>query len=366
MANEEVFGTDDVTNPTRPRPLVTMVLPMYNESAVFSSSMTDLIDALDAMADRYRFEILIVDDGSTDGTRQLAEQFASVRDEVRVLSHRVNFELGQALRFAFRQSKGDYVVTFDADLTYSPDHVERLLTTIEQTAARIVIASPYMKGGQTIAIPFTRRVLSRYANRFLAFFNQDDLSTITGMVRAYDGPFIRTLDLKAVGADINTEIIQKAQILRARMVEIPATLDWSAMPQDRGARFNRRLYWNTAKQLASGFLFRPFLALVLPGLFLLAAAAVFGVWIVADVASDTGSLGLVESVHDSWRDIPAAFLAFGLLLMLSFQLLLLGLVTFQSKRYFDELFHLNTMVLREVSDEPLLQRRGPVDPPQSG
>jgi len=339
---------------------------MYNEAAVFDSSMAALTSALEDMADRFRFEILIVDDGSTDDTRRLAEEFGTRHEDARVLSHRVNFELGQALRYAFGQSKGDYVVTFDADLTYSPDHIERLLTTIEETSARIVIASPYMDGGETIGIPFTRRVLSRYANRFLSFFNQDDLSTITGMVRAYDGPFIRTLDLKAVGADINTEIIQKAQILRARMVEIPATLDWTAMPPDRGGRFNSRLYWNTAKQLASGFLFRPFLAFVFPGVILLGLAAAFGVWIGIDVAADFNALGLTESLHHTWHEMPAAFFGFGLALLLAIQLILLGLVTFQSKRYFDELFHLNTMVLRQVSDEPQLRRRGAIDPPQSG
>jgi hypothetical protein len=186
------------------------------------------------------------------------------------------------------------------------------------------------------------------------------------MVRAYDGPFIRTLDLKAVGADINTEIIQKAQILRARMVEIPATLDWSSMPKERGGRFNSRLYWSTAKQLASGFLFRPFLAFVLPGLILLGIAAAFALWIAGDVLTDFSSLGAVDSLHDTWHDIPAAFFGFGLTLLLGTQLSLLGVVTFQSKRYFDELFHLNTMVLRQVSDEPLLRRRGSIDPPQSG
>lgn len=350
------------------RPLVSIVLPMFNEAAVFDTTMERLTATFDGLADRYRFEILIVDDGSTDETLELAEQFAADRPHVDVLSHRVNFELGQALRYAFGRSRGEYVVTFDADLTYDPSHIGRLLATIEETGARIVIASPYMEGGQAIGIPFTRRVLSRAANRFLSFFNQDDLSTITGMVRAYDGPFIRTLDLKAVGADVNTEIIQKAQILRARMVEIPATLDWTGQDDDRGGRgFNSRLYWNTAKQLASGFLFRPFLAFVLPGLVLLTAAALALTWIGVAAVVDMGNgMGVVDALHEQWHNTPGLFVLLGFATVLGVQLVLLGLVTFQSKRYFDELFHLNTMILRQVSDEPILRRRGPVDPPQSG
>lgn len=342
---------------------------MYNEAVVLDRTMSELIIACEELSDRYDFEVLIVDDGSTDDTLERAMKFAAEHDQIHVLSHRVNFELGQALRYAFGQSNGDYVVTFDADLTYDTSHIGRMLDAIVETGARIVIASPYMPGGETRGIPFTRRVLSRQANRFLSFFNQDHLSTITGMVRAYDGPFIRTLDLKAVGGDINTEIIQKAQILRARMVEIPAVLDWTSVPVERltSQRFNSRLYWNTAKQLASGFLFRPFLAFILPGLLLLGGAAGFGGWIAFDTIERADRLrSLMDALHQSWHSMPGTFFAFGLCLLLGMQFVLLGVVSFQNKRYFDEMFHLNTMVLRQVSDEPVLHRRGTVDPPQSG
>src|SRR4051794_24269712 len=180
---------------------------MYNEEAVAEQSLSDLTAYIDTLSDRYRFEILVVDDGSTDSTRELALAFAATRPLVRVLVHRNNFRLGPALRFAFGQSRGDYVVVFDADLSYSPDHIGRMLECIESTHARVVIASPYMPGGETRGIPFRRRALSQLANWFLARTAQGNLHTITGMVRAYDGPFIRTLDLKAADVDVNTEIV---------------------------------------------------------------------------------------------------------------------------------------------------------------
>ena len=224
-----------------------------------------------------------------------------------------------------------------------------------------MIASPYMEGGETYGIPFGRRVLSRVANRFLAFFNQDKLSTITGLVRVYDGPFVRTLDLKAVGADVNTEIIQKAQILRARMIEIPAILDWRGVVDLRGGRgFNSRLYWNTAKQLASGFLFRPFLFFLLPGLLTLLTSVAFLGWALAETANEHADAagGWVESLHQAWHHEPAIFFALAVSLIIGIQLVLLGVVTFQAKRYFDELYHLGTMLRREVSGEKEFSRFG--------
>lgn len=326
---------------------------MYNEETVAHRCLQEVVAYLETLSDRFRFEVLVVDDGSTDATRDVALAFAADHPEVRVLVHRTNYRLGPALRFAFGQSRGDYVVVFDADLSYSTDHIGRLLDCISETHARIVIASPYMPGGETRGIPFRRRIMSQGANMFLARMAQGELHTVTGMVRAYDGPFIRTLDLKAADVDVNTEIIYKAQILRARIEEIPAELDWTELDDRRPVTgFNTRLYWATAKQIISAFLFRPFIFFLVPGLFLLllsGALAVVGLTI-------TSSEG---SVSSAYARNPAVFIGGSVALVLGVQFVSLATLTLQSKRYFEELFHLGTQTRRWISDEPDLHpRRG--------
>jgi glycosyltransferase involved in cell wall biosynthesis len=313
------------------RPMVTLVVPVYNEADIFVASMTALHAYMTSLSDRWAWELVVIDDGSTDLTGPLADTFAAAHDNVRVHHQRTNLRLGQGVRDGVALSRGDYVVTFDCDLSYAPEHIGRLLDTIASTGAQVVIASPYMRGGATRAIPFSRRVMSRWANRFLSMTAQGRISTITGLVRAYDGPFIRDLDLKAVDVDVNIEIVYKAQILRAQIVEIPAVLDWTFIRDHRGRqRLSGRLVWNTLKSLVSGFLFRPFMFFFLPGVLLSAVAVVAGL------------------ADRHWLS--------ALSLLLGIQLLSLGFITLQAKRYFEELFHLGTTLhsqLRAPDEERL-------------
>jgi hypothetical protein len=73
-----------------------------------------------------------------------------------------------------------------------------------------------MKGGKISNVPWLRKVMSYWANRFMSISSDSNIRTFTGMVRAYDRRFLSTLNLKAMDNEINPEIIYKAQLLRAR------------------------------------------------------------------------------------------------------------------------------------------------------
>jgi hypothetical protein len=148
----------------------------------------------------------------------------------------------------------------DMDLSYSPDHIERLLDTIGESKADVVIASPYMKGGKTSKIPLKRLLLSKCANRFLSFLAPCDLSTLTGMVRVYEGKLLKKICLKANDFDINTEIIYKSWLLRSRIIEIPAHLDWSEQRDiKRNRKSSLRILRTSLNYISRGFMFKPFM-----------------------------------------------------------------------------------------------------------
>jgi glycosyltransferase involved in cell wall biosynthesis len=306
-----------VTTDREQRPLASVLVPAFREQDGVGQSLRRIAVALSDL-DRYQWEIVVVDDGSPDDTSgEVLKAAADIDVPVRLVRHVVNQGLGGALRTGFANTEGVLVVVLDSDLSYDVSHIARLVATWETTRAHVVVASPYMPGGQSTGVPPMLERRSRIANRILSTAALDDLKTLTGMVRAYDGPFVRGLSLKAVDVDINTEILYKTQLLRGTIVEIPAHLDWSGMQHraSRGAVMSRRGRWNTAKSLVLTYLFRPFWFPLVPAL-------VFGA--VGLVLAVLGKLG--------WQGVAITCL------VLSVMLAVTSLGMLQAKRYFEELY----------------------------
>lgn len=312
-------------NSNAAKPFVSIVVPAFNEEELLEKNLARLCDYMKSVEREYRWEIVVVNDGSGDATGEIAERFAATNAGVRVVHHEVNMNLGQALRTGFLHSRGEYLVTMDLDLSYSPDHIARLLARITRTRAQIVLASPYMKGGRYSNVPGLRLVLSIYGNRYLSFMSQTRLATLTGMVRAYEGKFARSLILKARGMEVNAEIIMKAQMLNARVEEIPAHLCWNA-PNEAPRKSHMKILRNVWQTLVLGFMMRPAVLFFAPALFLLALTCGLAGWSWSETHSFSRALEL-------WNDRAstvalAMFLLFGI-----------GVVTLQIKRYFEELFY---------------------------
>jgi glycosyltransferase involved in cell wall biosynthesis len=315
--------------------MVSVVSPAYTEGIQIERTLRSVMRYLTTIEDHYRWEIVVIDDGSTDDTLAISQSVASGERRVRVAPHPSNFNLGQALRYGFSIARGDYIVTLDADLSYSPSHIGRLLDTISTSEAKIVIASPYMTGGEVSGVPRMRLAASRQANRMLSLTAKDQLTTLTGMVRAYDAVFLRRLDLKAMDVEINAEIIYKAQLMRARIADIPAHLEWTR--SDAGdARPPFRPGRSVAGFAFVSFLFRPYAYFLVPGA--VATTAAVGLWIAALVL-------LVQSrATTTLVSVAAMFTLLGAIL------LGMGVLSAQAKRYFEELFHLGTAIRDEGSD----------------
>ena len=130
------------------------------------------------------------------------------------------------MKTGFAHCLGDYILTLDLDLSYAPDHIERLPEKIQQTNAKIVVTSPYMKGGKVTDVPWFRLKLSQWANRFVSWAAKRDVATLTGMVRIYDADFLRSLSFRSNGMDINPELLYKAKMLKTPIEEVPAHLPW--------------------------------------------------------------------------------------------------------------------------------------------
>lgn len=311
------------------RPLVSVVIPAFNEELYIAATLSEVTRYLATVEDRYRWEIVVVDDGSTDGTLVAARDFATQDARVRVAPHPENFNLGQALRFGFSIAEGDYVVTLDADLSYAPDHIGPLVDAIATTPAKIAIASPYMDGGRATGVPAIRLMASRAANRVLSKAAKGNLTTVTGMVRAYDAVFLRRLDLKAMDVEINAEIIYKAQLMRAKITEVPAHLEWT---RDDAKRRPFRPGRSIAGFAFVSFLFRPYAFFLIPSVLLIVPSTLL--WLSASLTTDVERSMMLATLAAT-SSIVSVILAG------------MGVISAQAKRYFEELFHLGTSTSSE-------------------
>ena len=335
---------------------ISIVVPCYNEQAILPLNLTTIIDYLDSKSHKYSWEIIIINDGSKDKTGDIADDFANQRHEIRVIHHPVNLNLGHALQTGFRHSKGDIIVVLDVDLSYSVEYIEVMVDKLGEAVADIVIASPYMKGGKVTAVPFSRRVLSLWVNKFMRMAAQDKYYTFTGMVRAYRRDFIRTLNLKTKDYEVNPEIMYKAMILRARIVEIPAHLDWTEQNKFVGQRKSSlRVLRSFFSGIMSGFIFRPYIFFVGIGTFLMLLSLYELVYLLYDTLSyiaeansrSSGSISFPQSLAVQFRKNPQTFLVGGITFVIAIQFLSVGFLSLQSKRYFEELFHMGTSLKKQ-------------------
>jgi glycosyltransferase involved in cell wall biosynthesis len=247
--------------------VVTLVVPAFNEAGTLLRSLQTVSQYMDTLRPHFAWNMVVVDDGSTDGTFDVIRAFAEAHSNVVAVRHSANRGLAEALKTAFARCTGDYIVTIDSDLTYSADHIGRLLDALEASNAAIVTASPYMKGGHATGVPFVRLWLSILGNKFLSLAAHGKLATLTCMVRAYDASRLSSLIPEGHARDFNAEIVFQALRRHAPVEEIPGHLDWSGHAKRHNARVDwRRLFRRVLATFRIGFENRPSLWLAIPGI----------------------------------------------------------------------------------------------------
>ena len=336
---------------------ISIVVPCYNEEAILQANLNTVISVLESLNHKYRWEIVIINDGSKDRTGAIADDFRKSRNNIKVVHHPVNLNLGLALQTGFRHADGDIIVVLDIDLSYSLDNIEKLVDKLLEESADIVLASPYMKGGKVTAVPFFRRIMSKWVNRIMRMAAQDKYHTFTGMVRAYRTSFIRSVNLKTRDYEVNPEILYKAMILRARVIEIPAHLDWTEQNKFAGKRKSSiRVLRGFFSGIMSAFIFRPYVFFMAIGVILLALSLYQLIWLLYDTLASWNAINH-QSAHVDYpfsyslslqfEKNPQSFLVGGITFLAAIQFLGFGFLSLQNKRYFEELFHLGTSVKKQ-------------------
>ena len=292
---------------------VSVCIPCFNEAEGIESAVEEILAALDVRPeDEARAEIILVDDGSEDQTRQVIDRLQETRSTDRVGIVALGFDRnrgrGAAVRTAIQASRGKYVVCLDADLSYDTSHLARIMDSFkDDPSTDVVVVSPYMRGGSTTGVPWNRLFVSRVANWILAGFFEGKLRTVTCVVRGYRGDFVRGLPAQSDGKGAHLEMLRLASVAGANMVEIPGHLNWRP---DRRASARR---WIPAKKVTTaarqhvlyGMLVRPSRLLK----YVAIALALVAAWEAGVIASATVSEWGDEGrfFRDMWIGLSASF-----------------------------------------------------------
>jgi glycosyltransferase involved in cell wall biosynthesis len=186
----------------------TIVIPAYNEEEAVKE-VTERTKKVCSKGD----EIIVVDDGSNDRTSEIAKKIG-----VRVLRHEKNKGKAIALKTGFREAKNDFIVTIDADCTYPPEEIPKLVADLNGND--LVIGSRFMNG-----IPKNFPVLRGIANvlgaKFASLILFKRVTDVTSGMRAFRKDVVEACDIKAKGLDFEAEFTSRSIAMGFKHKEVP-------------------------------------------------------------------------------------------------------------------------------------------------
>ncbi len=187
------------------RPSVSLVIPMFNEELNIEHAVSACVDALEKYSGDY--EIIIVDDASTDSSPRIAARIAAEDPRVRVLRHEKNRKLGATLRTGFAACTKDLVFYMDADIPFDPDVLGRAIRAMELTGADMIAAYRHdrtmeglRRGIYTLTYNWMIGLLFGWPHRDINF-------SFKLMKRSV----LQAIELKSEGSLIDAELIVKAK-----------------------------------------------------------------------------------------------------------------------------------------------------------
>src|SRR5947207_1186594 len=192
-----------MSNMSEPCPCLSVVVPVYNEEATLASVVRRVL------ALEHLLEVVVVDDGSADGTAAVAQGLAETDARVRLARHTKNRGKTEALKTGLAQTRGRIVIVQDADLEYDPAEIPEVIRPILRGQAHVVYGSRFL-------VRRAARVLYFYhylANKLLTFLSNVltnlNMTDIETGYKAFRGEIIRNMRITSSGFGFEVEVTAK-------------------------------------------------------------------------------------------------------------------------------------------------------------
>lgn len=193
---------------------LSVIIPCYNES----TTIHQVVAAVKASPIQ-NLEIIIVDDGSTDGTRDILEtQISGIVDQI--IYHPHNRGKGAALRTGFRVATGDIIIVQDADLEYDPQEYPHVIEPILKNRADVVFSSRFLGRGSHRVLYFWHTVGNRFLTTLSNVFTNLNLSDMETCYKAFRREVIQSIKIQENRFGFEPEITAKVARMNCRIYEV--------------------------------------------------------------------------------------------------------------------------------------------------
>ena len=201
---------------------LSVIIPCYNEKKTIQAILKKIIESLD----NYKivdYEIIIVDDSSDDGTKELLNEIKN-KEKMIVFFHETNLGKGAAIQTAIQHITGDITIIQDADLEYDPYDYNKLLLPFFETNADVVYGSRFLGGGKYTRIHFFWHYL---ANKILTFFCNSlinlNLTDMETGYKVFKSSILKNITLQEKTFAFEPEITIKLSKKGCKFYEVPIT-----------------------------------------------------------------------------------------------------------------------------------------------
>ena len=240
-------------------PKISIIIPCYNEEENILSTLESVIFYLRENYPSMEYEVIPINDGSTDRTCELIAACADKNSEIiSDCGFARNRGRGAAIKHGISVSSGEYVICLDADLSYDVDHIGGILEAFKQhPEPDVVLVSAYMPKGSVKGVPTARLWLSKFANWILSGSFPGGLHTVTCVVRGYKGDLLRRTPFFEDGKELHLEMLGKLSVQGAHVVEIPGRLHWKNTKQKPRRKTSLKFISSAKQHLLYGLLLKP-------------------------------------------------------------------------------------------------------------